>query len=59
MHYYSTKLCKRAISLLTLTLVILQLMGCGQRGPLTLPESKPAAESKKPTTESTDAVESR
>ncbi|WP_373295200.1 LPS translocon maturation chaperone LptM [Psychrosphaera saromensis] len=45
MHYSSNKLCKRGLTLLILTLVTLQLMGCGQRGPLTLPKEKPVAES--------------
>lgn len=47
MHYYSTKLCKRASVLLTLSLISLQLMGCGQRGALILPDQKPATESTK------------
>jgi len=44
MHYYLTKLCKRVFILLTLTLVSLQIMGCGQRGALTVPDEKPTAE---------------
>ena len=44
MHYNSTKLCKRVFILFTLTLVSLQIMGCGQRGALTIPEQKTTAE---------------
>lgn len=44
MHYSSNKLCKRGLVFLTLVIFTLQIMGCGQRGPLTLPKEKPAAE---------------
>jgi predicted small lipoprotein YifL len=44
MHYYLTKLCKRVFILLTLTLVSLQIVGCGQSGALTMPEQKSTAE---------------
>ncbi|WP_299267274.1 hypothetical protein [uncultured Psychrosphaera sp.] len=45
MHYSSNKLCKRGFVFLTLVIFTLQIMGCGQRGPLILPKEKPAAES--------------
>jgi predicted small lipoprotein YifL len=44
MHYYLTKLCKRVFILFTLTLVSLQIVGCGQRGALTMPKQKTTAE---------------